>query len=212
MFVPSTFETNMFVRCASQPLGLFVRVTGDIGEDVMGMYPLRDDEQLLWSGEPQRPKRWFLEHAVMLSGIAAAAAFVVLLAIFDPSFPIFALFVPMFVVMATATPGQLRSLHLRAQATKYLVTDLRIIFVMQWPAGAEFRWVWHHRLPRARVKADKRGVGTITFGTSRWTRWTLANKPQSGAWAPFVPDLHAVADAPRVAELIRQAQRTPLPR
>lgn len=62
-----------------------------------------------------------------------------------------------------------------------------------------------------RIKADERGIGTITFGTSRWTRWQLANRPQAGTWAPFVPDLYAIADAPRVAELIGEAQRA-LPR
>lgn len=178
----------------------------------MGMYPLRDGEQLLWSGKPEHPQRWFLEHLVLLVVVVLAAALVVLLAVLDPSDPIYVLYMPMIVVMAAFTPGHLRSVHARAQATKYLVTDLRIVFVMQWPTGAEFRWVWHHRLPPARVKANSRGIGTITFGTSRWTRWSLANKPQFGAWAPFAPRLHAIADAQQVAELIRQAQATPLPR
>jgi hypothetical protein len=177
----------------------------------METYPLRDGEQLLWSGEPVQPKRWFLEHWALLSAIALGAAFLVLVTVFDPGFPIYFLYVPVIPVLMVASGGQLRSAHARAQAVTYLVTDQRIVFVMQWPTGAEFRWVRHHRLPPARVKADRRGVGTITFGTSRWTRWTLANKPQLGAWAPFAPDLHAIADAERVAGLIRQAQSTPLP-
>ncbi|MFJ9787746.1 hypothetical protein ACIRSS_49795 [Amycolatopsis sp. NPDC101161] len=99
----------------------------------------------------------------------------------------------------------------RAFATTYLVTDRRIIFAAQWPTGAEYRWVRFSRLGPPRVKPDERGIGTITFGTSRWIRWQLANRPQAGTWAPFVPDLYAIADAPRVAELIAEAQRA-LPR
>jgi hypothetical protein len=177
----------------------------------MGIYPLQDAERLLWSGRPEHPKRWFAEHLVLLFSIAVGVTALVLVGTFDPDFPIEVFYLSMIPLAAVASRTQLQGLRARAFATTYLVTDLRVIFVMQWPTGAEFRWVWHHRLPPARTKTDERGVGTITFGTSPWARWILANKPQSGAWAPFAPDLHAIADAERVAELIRQAQRTPLP-
>ncbi|MEV6648630.1 hypothetical protein [Amycolatopsis sp. NPDC051371] len=144
--------------------------------------------------------------------MVGGVAILVLVAVVVPADLVYFLFTPMLPPLIVASRGRIQSAHARAFATGYLVTDLRIIFVAQWPAGAEYRWMWLHRLPPARVEADERGVGTITFGTSFRTRWTLASKPNSGAWAPFVPDLHAVADAPRVAELIRQAQSTPLPR
>jgi hypothetical protein len=188
-----------------------MRVRGEIGEDVMGIYPLQDGERVLWSGRPEHPKRWFAEHLVLLLSIAVGVTALVLMGTFDPDFPIEFLYLSMIPLAVVASRTQLQGLRARAFAATYVVTDLRVIFVMQWPTGAEFRWVWHHRLPPARTKTDERGVGTITFGTSPWTRWTLANKPQSGAWAPFAPDLHAIADAERVAELIRQAQRAPLP-
>lgn len=177
----------------------------------MGIYPLRDGERLLWSGAPDQPQRWFTEHLVLLFGFVVGVTAVVLVGTFDPGFPIEFFYVSMIPLFYVASRRQFQGLRARASATTYLVTDLRVIFVTQWPAGAEFRWVWHHRLPPARTKVDERGVGTITFGTSPWTRWALANKPQSGAWAPFVPDLHAIANAGRVAALIRQAQSAPLP-
>jgi hypothetical protein len=57
-----------------------------------------------------------------------------------------------------------------------------------------------------RVRVDHHGTGTITFGASRWLRWNLAAKPRLGAWAPIVPELYAIPDAERVAELIRRAR------
>jgi len=175
------------------------------------MYPLQNDERLLWSGAPERPQRWFAEHFVLLFAVVVGVTLLVLVGVFDPAFPIEIPYLSLLPVLAVASRRQLQPARARAHATTYLVTDLRVIFVAQWPSGAEFRWVWHHRLPPARVKAGEHDIGTITFGTSPWTRWVLANKPYSGAWAPFVPDLHAIADAERVAELIRRAQRTPLP-
>lgn len=176
----------------------------------MEIYPLQEGERLLWSGRPVRPRRWFAEHLVLLVTVVMVMTFLVLAAVFDPDFPFEVLYLSLIPVFVVASRRQLQPARARALATTYLVTDRRIVFVAQWPTGAEFRWAWHHRLPPARTKTDERGVGTITFGTSPWIRWTLANQPHSGAWAPFAPDLHAIADAERVAELIRQAQRTPL--
>lgn len=175
------------------------------------MHPLQDGERLLWSGKSQRPRRWFPEHTVMLVGMVAVFGFFgTWLAVHDSIEAFAGLPLTLVVLFASALP-RLQTRRARAFATTYLVTDQRIIFAAQWPSGAEYRWVWLDRLGPPRVEADDRGVGTITFGTSRWTRWQPANNPQTGAWAPFVPDLYAIADAPRVAELI-DAARSALPR
>ncbi|WP_410673505.1 hypothetical protein [Amycolatopsis sp. cmx-4-68] len=171
----------------------------------MGIYPLQDGEQLLWSGAPQRRQRWFYEHYVMVLGSAALICFVGFWIAVDDSIKGFLIAWPMLTVLFIAQGQQLQTRRARALATTYLVTDQRIIYVAQWPTGAEYRWVRLVRLPPARVKAGEDGVGTITFGTSWWTRGRLAQKEHLGAWAPFVPELRAIADAPRVADLIRQA-------
>ncbi|MCR6487780.1 hypothetical protein M8542_33640 [Amycolatopsis sp. OK19-0408] len=171
------------------------------------MYPLQDGERLLWSGRPEHARRWFPEHLALLVGAIAVIGVLGTWFVLDDSFVAFVGLPLALVLLFTTTLPHLRNSRARAFATTYLVTDQRIIFVAQWPSGAEYRWVRLSRLGPPRVKADDRGVGTITFGTSPWTRWQLANKPQPGAWAPFVPDLYAIAGAARVAELISAARQ-----
>jgi hypothetical protein len=176
------------------------------------MYPLQDGERLLWSGRPARPRRWFPEHFVLAVGTVAAFGFFGTWFVVYDSVEAF-VGLPIFTtILFTTTVPQLQSRRARALSTTYVVTDQRIVFAAHWPNGAEYRWVRFSRLGPPRVKADDGGVGTITFGTSRWTRWQLATKPQAGVWVPFVPDLYAVADAPRVAELIDEARNALLRR
>lgn len=172
------------------------------------MYPLQDDERLLWSGRPERPQRWFPEHFTMLFGtIALVGVLGTWVVVHDSAEAFFALFtgLPACLIIMHA---QLQSRRSRAYATTYLVTDQRIIFVTQWQSGVEHRWVRFGRLGPPRVKVDEQGVGTITFGKSRWAR----RQPGSDARTPFAPDLRAIADARRVAELIAEAQHALLRR
>ncbi|MBB5849985.1 hypothetical protein ACFQ05_22545 [Amycolatopsis umgeniensis] len=94
----------------------------------------------------------------------------------------------------------------RDRALSYLVTTQRIIFVANWPTGAEFRWVWlaYLQVPH-RVKADEAGLGTITFG-GRWNRSRTQENELRGAWATPVLELRAIPEARRVADLIVQAR------
>jgi hypothetical protein len=171
----------------------------------MGNYPLQADEQLLWSGAPQRRKRWFYEHYAMVVGVATILGVLCLWISISDSSDGFTFLYGIMIFFVVTTNLQLQSHRARALATTYLVTDQRIIFVAQWPTGAEYRWVRLVFLQEPRVKAGEDGVGTITFGASWWTRWQLVQKQQLGAWAPFAPELRAIADAPHVADLIRQA-------
>lgn len=172
----------------------------------METYPLQDGEQVLWSGAPRRRRRWSDEHLVLLVNcLLLVAAFVVATVVYDDLTMYVAVIVAAVFVVSTSG-AQVRDRRARALVTTYLVTDRRIVFVAQWPNGAEFRWVWHHLMRPPRVRVDHHGTGTITFGASRWLRWNLAAKPRLGAWAPIVPELYAIPDAERVAELIRRAR------
>ncbi|MEV7045592.1 hypothetical protein [Amycolatopsis sp. NPDC051061] len=60
---------------------------------------------------------------------------VVLLTTLDPSFPGYLVFTAGAPGFAIAIQGRLRSVRSRAEATSYLVTDQRIIFVAHWPTA-----------------------------------------------------------------------------
>ncbi|MFJ7213958.1 hypothetical protein [Amycolatopsis sp. NPDC098790] len=166
------------------------------------MDPLDNDEQLLWSGRPERPQRWFPEHFIMLFGTLALVGILgTWVAIHDSPEAFFALFtgLPGFLVI---THAQLQRRRSRTYATTYLVTDQRIIFATRWQSGVEYRWVRFSRLGPPRVKVDEHGIGTITFGKS-------GRQPDPHTRASFAPDLRAIADARRVAGLIAGAQHGP---
>ncbi|WP_101438069.1 hypothetical protein [Amycolatopsis echigonensis] len=91
-----------------------------------------------------------------------------------------------------------------------LVTDRRLVFVADRPGGIEFRWVWFPDLPEPRVRDHADGTGTVDFHPtlSEWLR-DQKFRAQPSAY-PMLPELMAVRDAARVADLIaRNARRTP---
>ena len=170
----------------------------------MGMYPLQDGEEVLWSGWPQRQRRWFYEHTVLIVISVLVVTQIVLSTALGGS-PLSAWYLA-FLVLAAVYLERLKIRRAWARAISYQVTSQRIIFTARWPGGTESRWVWLAPLspPQVRVGAD--GVGTVTFGIGLWTRWQLRNDEMRGAWAPFVPELRNIQDAQQVAELITRLQ------
>ncbi|KZB85945.1 hypothetical protein [Amycolatopsis regifaucium] len=172
----------------------------------MQKYPLNEGEVLLWSGSPQRRQKWFPEHTALVLSVVVFPAIVALqLIVFDDSTaaPMLGGLLIAFFCVAYQRLLDRRS---RAGVTTYLVTNQRIVFAANWLNGSEFRWVWLTWLPsEPRVRADDTGVGTIVFG-SRWSRARVRENELRGAWAPPALELHQVADAQRVADLILNAR------
>ncbi|MFD5244228.1 hypothetical protein ACFWIW_06780 [Amycolatopsis sp. NPDC058340] len=168
----------------------------------MQLYPVQEGEEVLWGGAPLRPRKWFPEYTQMIMLVALIVFFVVISAHIAALFPAIGLLVG----ISAFFHQRLLDRRARDRALSYLVTSRRIIFVANWPSGTEFRWVWVRYLHLSpQVKVDETGVGTITFG-SRWSRSRISENELRGAWAPPVPELRAIPDARRVADLIEQAR------
>ncbi|WP_326949885.1 hypothetical protein OG439_14545 [Amycolatopsis sp. NBC_01307] len=176
----------------------------------MSPYPLQDGERVLWSGAPTRRRRWLREHHVRLFGALLVVAAVATAIVVDRrNAQYLGLFTILLFGFGIFWSRRLANRRARLDVETYFVTDRRVVFVAQWPTGAEFRWAWLNRLGPAQVKT---GADTVIFGTSFAARWRVANQNHEGAWAPFVPELWAIPDAERVAALIRQAQSAPFPK
>ncbi|MEA5361547.1 hypothetical protein VA596_18535 [Amycolatopsis sp., V23-08] len=178
----------------------------------MEPYPLQAGERVLWAGAPVVRRHWLYENYVLLFGtVLLVGGFVVVDWMSGRYLSL--LSAAVFAFWAAWGP-RLRNRRARLDVETYFVTDRRIVFVAQWPTGAEFRWVWLNRLQpaRARVGDDGTGTGTVTFGTPLGVRWRLLGTPHQGAWVPFTPELWAIPDAERVAALIRQAQSGTIPK
>ncbi|WP_051166220.1 hypothetical protein [Amycolatopsis orientalis] len=172
------------------------------------MYPLAEDEQLLWSGRPQRYVRRYRDYHYYL---AVGILLVVVAALSVGQDLGYEVMLGWLVVLSLfAASGFERNRERRGfiAGTTYLVTDRRLIFVSQWPPGAEFRWVQLADLRPPRVRDHGDGTGTIDFRPTvrEWLRdQGFRSRP---AWFPILPELMAVRDAAQVAELIaRNAER-----
>jgi len=168
----------------------------------MRMYPLQEGEEVLWTGQAQRPRKWFPEYTVMIIVIGMVAGLIAF-GYLGSALPFYAGMLPAFGVLLFQRVTDRRA---RDRALSYLVTSQRIIFVASWPNGTEFRWVWLRfvQMP-PKAKAGEAGVGTITFG-GVWGRRQLRENELRGAWAPLYLELRAIADVENVANLIAQAQ------
>ncbi|OXM46078.1 hypothetical protein [Amycolatopsis alba] len=168
----------------------------------MQLYPLQEGEEVLWTGAPQRPRKWFPEHIQM---VALAVPFVFLFFVWVEHSglpPFIGLFAAFFILFHQ----RLSDRRSRENVLTYMVTNQRIIFVANWQAGTEFRWVWFRYLQHPpEVKVDETGVGTVTYG-SRWGRSRVRSNELRGAWAAPVLELRAIPDARRVADLIEEAR------
>ncbi|MDT7804091.1 MAG: hypothetical protein QOI78_7524 [Actinomycetota bacterium] len=180
----------------------------------MEPYPLQTGERVLWAGAPVVRRHWLYENYVLLFGsvLLLVGGFAALMTLDEKDAPDLGVF-PIVVVAFWTTWGQrLRNRRARLDVETYFVTDRRIVFVAQWPTGAEFRWGWLNLLQPAQARAGDDGTGTVTFGTPVGLRWRLLGTPNQGAWVPFTPELWAIPDAGRVAALIRQAQSGTIPK
>ncbi|MFG1646300.1 hypothetical protein ACGFMK_38985 [Amycolatopsis sp. NPDC049252] len=180
----------------------------------MEPYPLQTGERVLWAGAPAVRRHWLYENHVLLFGTALLVGGFAVLSITLPpkDAPELGLFVIVVVGFGATWGRRLRNRRARLDVETYFVTDRRIVFVAQWPTGAEFRWVWLAHLKPARTRAGGDGTGTVTFGTPLGVRWRLLGTPYQGAWVPFTPELWAIPEAERVAALIRQAQSGTIPK
>jgi hypothetical protein len=145
---------------------------------------------------------------MVLFGVAILVANYVMLSQDTPQWGAWVLY-GVFAGLLSTGYQRLQSRRALSLATVYLVTDRRIIFVAEWPSGAEFRWAWLGQLPTPHVRADDHGIGTITFRGAVWARVNGLRDPLRGAWAPFTPRLRTVPDVSRVADLILQGQGRP---
>lgn len=173
------------------------------------MYPLAEDEQLLWSGRPQRYVRRYRDYhcyvvvAIVILGGSALAA------MSDLDYGGMLGWYAIVGLMIGFAAERNRERRGFIAGTTYLVTDRRLIFVSQWPHGVEIRSVHLSDLRPPRVRDHGDGTGTIDFRptASEWLRdQVYRSRP---AWYPILPELMAVREAAQVAELIaRNAPRT----
>jgi hypothetical protein len=165
------------------------------------MNPIDDGETVLWSGGPQRRHRRFRDCLPW----APAVVLVVGLGLLVAFYPDHELWISWYfsIVLAigfAANAGSARSK--RFAALSYTVTDRRLILVLRWSHGDDFRWVPIGLLGSPRVHELGDGVGTVAFDRSV-TRWTRRRDPwRSPGLAPIHPELVAIRDAQQVAELI----------
>ncbi|MFJ1759836.1 hypothetical protein ACIOD2_05925 [Amycolatopsis sp. NPDC088138] len=181
----------------------------------MEPYPLQTGERVLWSGAPVVRRHWLYENYVLLFGfVLLVSGLITLVAVGESNAQYYGLGLLPGLAAAFSTEWQhrLQIRRARLNVETYFVTDRRIVFVAQWPTGAEFRWVWLNLLQPARARVGDDGTGTVTFGTDPLARWRLIKMSYRGAWAPFTPELWAIPDAERVAALIRQAQSGTIPK
>ncbi|WP_370934659.1 hypothetical protein [Amycolatopsis sp. cg13] len=175
------------------------------------MYPLAEDEQLLWSGRPQRYVRRYRDYHPYLSVVIVLVAAAAATAIFNLSYRDTVPWIVVLGLLAGTAVERNRERRSFVAGTSYLVTDRRLIFVSQWQPGVEFRWVplGYLRPPRVRDHGD--GTGTIDFHPTA-TEWLRDQGYRSRpAWYPMLPELMAVPDAAQVAELIaRNTPRSPV--
>ncbi|MEV8615193.1 hypothetical protein AB0383_46110 [Amycolatopsis sp. NPDC051373] len=165
------------------------------------MNPIEEGETVLWTGGPQRRHRRFrdlllwLPVVVLVPGLGLLVAF----------YPDHELWISWYFSIApavsfAANAGSARSK--RFAATSYIVTDRRLILVVHWPHGNDFRWVPIRLLGSPRVHELGDGVGTVDFDRSV-TRWMRRREPwRFPSLAPIDPELIAIPDARKVAELI----------
>lgn len=175
------------------------------------MYPLAEDEHLLWSGRPQHYVRRYRDyHYYLTVGILFLVASG-LTAILDLGNWVTAGWAVLLGMALTSGFERNRERRGFIAVTTYLVTDRRLIFVSESPPGVEFRWVQLADLRPPRVRDHGDGTGTIDFRPTadEWLRdQSFRHRP---AWFPFLPELMAVPDAEHVAELIaRNAPRSPV--
>ncbi|WP_051166219.1 hypothetical protein [Amycolatopsis orientalis] len=176
------------------------------------MYPLAEDEHLLWSGRPQRyPRRYADYYLYVLAavGFGAMAGYGVIAVVqFDVGVAIFAAW-PGFLglVIGLASERNRRRKALLRGLT-YQVTDRRVVFGADRPGGAEFRWVWLPELGEPRVRDHGDGTGTVGFGAPLHVRMRDLQFRAESPLVAMVPELVAIEDPQHVAELIaRNAQR-----
>jgi len=175
------------------------------------MNPLLEGEQLLWSGRPQRYVRRYrdfhnyLTIAIILiggSGLLATRA--------NLDFWILSGWYAVLALLLSTAFERNRDRRGFVAVTSYLVTDQRLIFVSAGECGTEYRWVPLDGLRPPRVRAHGDGTGTIDFRPTvpEWLRdQGYRTRP---AWQPALPELMAVRDPDRVAELIaRNGSRPP---
>ncbi|ATY14396.1 hypothetical protein CU254_31240 [Amycolatopsis sp. AA4] len=174
------------------------------------MYPLAEDERLLWSGRPQRYVRRYRDYHYYVTVGILVLVVSALAAVLDLSRWAMIGWIVVFSLFITSGFERNRERRGFIAVTTYLVTDRRLIFVSESPPGIEFRWVQLADLGKPRVRDHGDGTGTIDFHptTAEWLRdQGFRSRP---AWHPILPELMAVPDAAHVAELIsRNAPRSP---
>ncbi|ATY14397.1 hypothetical protein CU254_31245 [Amycolatopsis sp. AA4] len=170
------------------------------------MYPLAEDERLLWSGRPRRyPRRYADYHIYLVTTVGfgvLVALGVIAVARFDVYSAVFQLW-PVFFGMALGL-GSERNRRRKAMfgGLSYLVTERRVVFVAYRPEGIEFRWVWLPDLGVPRVRDYGDGTGTVGFGAPLRVRMRDLQFRAESPLATMVPELVAIEAPAHVAELI----------
>ncbi|MEV0071138.1 hypothetical protein [Amycolatopsis sp. NPDC050768] len=166
------------------------------------MYPIEPDETVLWTGRPQRYYWRYRDYHWFVVVVVIIVVGVVLTGIFDaPEYGI-----PVMAVAVSGMTGSAIARHRerasRVGATTYVVTDRRLVFVVYWPQGAEFRWIPLAYLRRPRVRDIGGELGIVDFRptVSEWLK-DQEYRPRP-VWYPELPELMGIRDAHEVAELI----------
>ncbi|WP_037364842.1 hypothetical protein [Amycolatopsis orientalis] len=178
------------------------------------MYPLAEDEQLLWSGRPQRFPRRFADYHGYVVVTLVFVALVVLSSLaavkFDVELAVVGVWMGFFSMALVQTSERNRQRKLLLGVLTYLVTDRRLVFVADRPGGVEFRWVWLPDLGEPRVRDHGDGTGTVGFRGHSWGRLRYQKFWAQSSLTTMVPELIAIEGPEHVAELItRNAPRSP---
>ncbi|MGW4486491.1 hypothetical protein ACWEOE_21920 [Amycolatopsis sp. NPDC004368] len=165
------------------------------------MNPIAEGETVLWTGRPRRYERRFRDFLpwvlVVWVIVWLGLGFTLLV---DASFAFVAPYVVGFAVVLAILVEKQRPRQFAA--TSYVLTDRRLIFVLNWAYGVEYRWVPIGLLGTPRVRELKDGVGTVTFDRSV-LRWLRGRYPwRRPTMVPVLPELMAIPDAGQVADLI----------
>ncbi|GAB3396374.1 hypothetical protein [Amycolatopsis echigonensis] len=170
------------------------------------MYPLAEDEQLLWSGRPQRfPRRYADYHIYVVTAVgfgAMAALGVIAVVRFDVDPAVFAVWPVLFGMTLGLGSERNRRRKALLRGLTYLVTDRRVVFVADRPGGIEFRWVLLPDLGKPRVRDHGDGTGTVGFGAPLGLRMRDLQFRAESPLVTMVPELIAIDDPEHVADLI----------
>ncbi|WP_326565735.1 hypothetical protein VSH64_28165 [Amycolatopsis rhabdoformis] len=171
------------------------------------MNPIAEGETVLWTGQPQRYQRRFRDFLPwvlvvwVIVWLGLAFAFLE-----DASAFVAPYVVGLVVALAIVVEKQRPRVF---AATSYILTDRRLIFVLNWAYGVEYRWVPIAQLGTPRVRELKDGLGIVSFDRSV-LRWLRQRYPwRRPTFVPVLPELMAIPDARQVAELI--ARNAPQP-